>query len=218
MNKHSALKALAKKRKQSRRPGYKCIGDYYDGAYECDFVSPYTKTAGNVNSRIMVVLQDWSSDVAMRRGFNQDCVTYGYYRPLRTNRTLVHLLETYFGVGLSDIYATNLFPFVKMGKISAPIPSDHLVRAAKEFAIPQIEIVRPKLVICLGLSTFKALREVCNQIPVKTLFSAIQSPFSFGKTEIWCQAHTGAWGQRHGNRCGNRVSNDWRRMKNTAMS
>ena len=43
MAKQSELLALAKLRQRTRYPGYKCIGDYHGGAYECDFVSPYTK-------------------------------------------------------------------------------------------------------------------------------------------------------------------------------
>ena len=37
------------------------------------------------------------------------------------------------------------------------------VRAANEFALPQIQIVEPKIVICLGLATFNALRRACAE-------------------------------------------------------
>jgi hypothetical protein len=58
MDKQDALLALAKLRQGTRWPGYNCIGDYHAGAYECDLVSPYTKSAGNVDAEIMVMLQD----------------------------------------------------------------------------------------------------------------------------------------------------------------
>ena len=60
--KKSRLLALAKKRQQAKREGYKNIGDYHSGRYECDFVSPYTKTASNVDSPLLIMLQDWASD------------------------------------------------------------------------------------------------------------------------------------------------------------
>jgi hypothetical protein len=41
-NKHMLLLELTQKRKASQWPGFKCIGDYHDGKYECDFVSPYS--------------------------------------------------------------------------------------------------------------------------------------------------------------------------------
>lgn len=34
-----------------------------------------------------------------------------------------------------------------------------LLRAAEEFAVPQIEIIQPKIVICLGLNSFNAIRK-----------------------------------------------------------
>jgi len=49
MSKKSALLQLARKRQAARWEGYKCIADYCCGAYECDYVSPYTKSANNVS-------------------------------------------------------------------------------------------------------------------------------------------------------------------------
>ncbi len=64
----------------------------------------------------MVMLQDWSSDLSLRGPLDMDCVTYGYTRSLPTNRNLISLLETNFGVSLTDVYGTNLFPFIKKGR------------------------------------------------------------------------------------------------------
>jgi restriction system protein len=108
-----------------------------------------------------------------------------------TNKKLIRLLKEHFGVELEDTYATNLFPFIKAGNISTKIPLRDLRRAAEEFALPQIKIVRPKLVVCLGLDTFKALCLASGRKPPGTLASAIQSPFSIGGSMIWCQAHQG---------------------------
>jgi len=159
----------------------------------------------------MVMLQDWSSDAALSQDVYSDLVTYGYATDLYTNRNLFRLLEEHFSVSLGDIFATNLFPFIKRGQMGVNIPRRYLVCAAHEFALPQINIVRPKLLICLGLVTFNALREACGHEPIRPLDAAIRSPFSFDRIRIWCQAHTGARGQN--NRGKIKVSNDWRRMK-----
>ena len=66
MDKRKALIKLARKRQRARWPGYKNLRDYHCGAYECLHVSPYTKSAGNVDSPIMVFLQDWTSDESIR--------------------------------------------------------------------------------------------------------------------------------------------------------
>jgi len=54
--KHAQLRALGKLRQQTRWPGYACIGDYHDGAYESEWVSPYTKSAHSVDADVMVHL------------------------------------------------------------------------------------------------------------------------------------------------------------------
>ena len=45
MDKHLRLLDLARLRQMTRRLGYRFIGDYHEGRYECDFVSPYTRSA-----------------------------------------------------------------------------------------------------------------------------------------------------------------------------
>src|SRR5712692_282050 len=108
MDKRTQLLALAKLRQATRWPGYKCIGDYptgaYAGAYECDFVSPYTKTAGNVDAEIMVMLQDWASDRFLSGPLHEPSATLGHTPNLPTNRNLIRLLKTTFGLTLTDVY------------------------------------------------------------------------------------------------------------------
>lgn len=211
MNKRAKLLALAKLRQATRWPGYNCIGDYHEGAYECDLVSPYTKTAGNVNAEIMVMLQDWASDGFLSGPFHEPSAMLGHTPSRPTNRNLTKLLDRVFGLTLRDTYGTNLFPFVKLGGMSDPIPQADVITAAQQFGVPQIHIVNPKLVICLGLVTFNALRQACGLSPTQNLPSAIDSPFNIGSTRVWGQAHTGRLNNRGGFE---RVLTDWRRMKN----
>jgi uracil-DNA glycosylase len=214
MNKDAPLLALAKLRQATQWPGYKSIADYGNGAYECDFVSPYTKTAGNVDAEVMVLLQDWSSDEELSRGLDESTRRLGYTPTQPTSCNLERLLKNHFGLSLSNIYGTNLFPFVKPGAVSSPIPDRDLIRAAREFALPQIGIVSPRLVICLGLVTFDALRRAYDLPRAGKMDSAINSPFTVGSSRVWCQAHTGALGQMNRNKGGvDRVSQDWMRMK-----
>ena len=214
MDKIAKLLELARARQASRWPGYRPLVEYHGGAYECDFVSPYTKSAGNVNAAVMVLLQDWSSHERLAGEFDRDAAELGHTPALPTNRNLVLLLKTHFQLELREVYGTNLFPFIKAGGLSSGIPESDLQRAAREFAIPQIEIVEPRLVICLGLRTFNGLRKALGKEPSKTVASAIESPVSLGASRIWCQAHTGALGQNNRNRGGvDRVSGDWEGMR-----
>src|SRR5438876_8434129 len=131
MDKREALIKLARKRQRARWPGYKNLRDYHGGAYECLYVSPYTKSADNVDSRIMVFLQDWTSDESIRRGLDEDCIKLGYTPSLPTNKNLIKYLREHFHRELRQIFATNLFPFIKPKNMGSDIPKDDLVRAAR---------------------------------------------------------------------------------------
>jgi restriction system protein len=161
----------------------------------------------------MVLLQDWSSDERLRGPLDPAAQELGRMPELPTNRRLEGLLREHFGLALSDIYATNLFPFVKLGSMTSRIPMSDLVRAAREYALPQIEILDPAIVVCLGKTCFNALRKSLALPPAPILDHAIGNPFKVGRTEVWCQAHTGAIGVNNRNRGGmNRVAKDWARM------
>jgi hypothetical protein len=223
MDKHQKLFELARKRKHTRWVGYKCISDFHGGFFECEYVSPYTKGANNVDSDIMIILQDWSSDAILSAPLDQNAIRnnekYGYDPSRSTNANLNRLLNGHFRVQLKDVYATNLFPFIKSGNISSPIPQRDLIRAAIEFALPQIRIICPKLVVCLGAATFNAIRRACRYNDWLITESAIVSPFMFHRSQIWCQAHTSQLGQNNRNKGGvDRVSSDWERMKKAIFS
>jgi restriction system protein len=213
MLKSERLYQLARKRQKARWPGYACVGDFHCGAYECDHVSPYTKSAGNEDSPIMVVLQDWSSEDRLRSTLDREAMELGHSPGLLTNRNLIALLDQHLNLNLGDVFATNLFPFVKPGGLSAAIPQADLVRAAGEFAIPQIKIVDPVIVICLGARVYDAIRKVQGLKLVNGMSERIKSPFSIGGSQVWCQSHTGALGTNNRNRSGvDRVNADWEGM------
>ncbi len=127
MDKRTVLMELGLKRQRTKWPGYAGIGDYHSGVYECEHVSPYTKSAGNVDSFIMVILQDWSSDKFLRGPVDDGARDLGRTPRLPTNRNLERLIRNHFGLELRQIYATNLFPFIKMGDMTNTIPNRDLV-------------------------------------------------------------------------------------------
>lgn len=212
-NKRARLLELARRRQSSRWPPHRCVGDYHSGVYECDYVSPYTKSAQNVDASIMVLLQDWASDAELSGEIDTGARDLGYSPTNQTNIRLKKLLHDHLGLTLADTYATNVFPFVKLGAMNADVPMRDLVRAAAEFAIPQIEIVAPRIAVCLGKAAYNAVRRAAGRHMAKTLEEAISSPFSLGSTQVWCQAHTGSIGTNNRNKGGvDRVTADWQRM------
>lgn len=213
MDKRAALLDLARRRQATRWPPYKCIGDYQEGVYECDFVSPFTKSAQNHDAMLMVLGQDWAGDVWLSGPLDPGARDVGHTLGNRTHENLVKRLDFHFGFRLQDVYATNVFPFVKPGRENAPIPMKDLARAALEFALTQIAIVRPVIAVCLGKAAFNAVRIAAGHFECRLLDEAIRSPFVVGSTEVWCQAHTGQIGTNNRNRADPaRAKDDWARM------
>jgi len=213
VSKSAKLFALAEKRKAITYEGYTAIGDYNGGIWECDYVSPYSKSAHNTDADILIILQDWCSKESFQENVCQETLEYGYTPSVRTNIKLKELLAKYLNVTLEETYATNLFPYIKPGPMNATIPQKDLLKAAKDFTLPIIEIIKPQIAICLGGATFDAIRKACGLESVKDMEEAVKSHFSHQGTEIFCQAHTGQLGQNNRNRNGvDRVSQDWQLM------
>ena len=209
MNKREALRELALRRQGAKWPGYTNLVDYHAGAYECLHVSPYTKAAGNVDAEVMVMLQDWTSHDCICGPVDERVVELGYTEGLATNRNLIRLLKAYLNVSLAETFATNLFPFIKPGDMGHTIPRRDLVRAAVEFALPQVRIIQPRLVICLGLQTYNALREACGEPRVARLPEAISTPFMFEDVRILVPgAHWRSWSSHAGIKSGRRLEAD----------
>ena len=195
MSKIDLLKALSLKRKADRLHGHTNIGDYHNGEYDCgDFVSPWTLSACNVDADVMIIAQDWTSHYRIGGPFDPTQARCGYISDLRTNKNIKRLLN-FFGFELKDTYATNAFVFVKPGKMNAVIPQKDFSYSVKTYAIPQIEIVKPRMAICLGGQTFNTIRQVLghNSVPM-TLVQA--SPLTMSGTEIVGVNHPGAWGMK----------------------
>ncbi|MHB1156330.1 MAG: uracil-DNA glycosylase family protein [Phycisphaerales bacterium] len=212
-----ALLDLARKRQQATWPrererGHLNLSDaeFYGGRFECDYVSPYSRCAGNVTSDILVFLQDWTSNAPKKECELCDMAKYGRTPSRITNKKLDRLLETHLKRSIEQVYATNLFPFIKRGSMSQGIYLKDLSRAAAEFALPHIKILRPKLVIVLGMASWNAISRCAIGLgSAGTLASAIESPYPYAGALLWCQAHPAG---RAKNRSLMAVENDWNRM------
>lgn len=186
MNKNKELLVLAKLRKATRYDGYNSIADYEDGYYECDYVSPYSKSAHNVNAEVFVILQDWSSDENMD-GKCEETNRLGYTPCVKTNIKLIDLLKKHLSLELKETYATNLFPFIKMGGMSANIPIKDMRKSAEQFTLPMMDIIEPKISIALGRKTFDALSDACKDKKGSTSES-----FIYKNTKVFHQPHPAA--------------------------
>lgn len=176
-------------------PSYRQVGDFYDGVLDqSGYISPWTKSASNVNSPIMIVAQDWISSGALEKGLNQNLVTLGYDPDLPTNKNLASLLKFHFGMVFQETYATNLFVFVKPGSMSANIPIKLLEYSSEKYTLPEIEIVDPKMVICLGSKTYQVISSSCKKKSTWLPFESKINAFWFKNICVVGVPHAGALG------------------------
>ena len=91
--KHQRLSELAQKRRAAVWAGYLNIGEFHSGIYDCFHVSPYTKSAGNVDSQLFILLQDWVSAEYLDGQVNRTLVELGRDSNLPTNKKLGRLLH-----------------------------------------------------------------------------------------------------------------------------
>jgi restriction system protein len=158
----AALSALAERRRAADPGGaYRQVGYFHDGLHDRHgWVSPWTISACNVESDVMIVGQDWASDDFLREAADPEQGANGEKKRLETNKNLKWLLKEGFGKELADVYRTNAFVFVKPRGMSAAIPAKDLRRSIATYTLREIEIVRPKMVICLGARTFNGFRRL----------------------------------------------------------
>lgn len=208
---------LARKRQQSRLDGYACIGDFHNGIFECDFVSPWTKSGCNLDAVVMIIGQDWTSEDNLSGPIpDHDSLHLGYSRKWPTNRNLDDLLRRHFALNRADCYLTNIFPFIKPGGATSNIRVRDLVHCAREYTLPEIEIVQPRIAICLGKVTFVALARATKHAEPRTMSDAVLNPFIHRRTSIHCVAHTGALGMN--NRGRQQVDRDWQALAARLLS
>lgn len=194
------LKALVELRRSDRTlipPNFN-LADFHDGIYDRhDFVSPWSISAHNPNAKVMIFLQDWSSSDVLEKGLDSETLELGYTPHLTTNKNLLQMIDLYLGVPLSDLYITNLFVFVKPGRLSANIPVRHMTYSASRYGLAQIEIIRPKMVLCLGGATYNGMRRALGVNPVKIGAGLDMPPISYCEAKIYGLSHPGGLGVKN---------------------
>jgi hypothetical protein len=199
--KHAELANLVTLRRSDESAEY-ALHKFCDGRWDFPFVVPWTKSACNVDAKVMIIGQDWASEdylrepkndtperVALRDEFGQD-------PHLPTNRNIKRWLR-FFDLTWEQTYATDVSVFIKPARISAKVSMSLLERCATKYTVPQIRIVKPIMAICLGIPTYNSVRLALGKLPV-LLADAIQAdapPTTVDEcTQIYGVPHAGGQG------------------------
>ena len=197
LTKAERMAALVEKRKvdRHRMPPNAGIRDYHGGIYDQHgYVSPWSISAHNLDAKVMIFLQDWTSQDAISARLDEGAMKLGYTPTLPSNRNLINLCQNYLKVPIEQAYITNLFVFVKPGGMSATIPAADMNYSAVNYALPQIYIVQPKMVICLGSRTYNAMRRALGAKNVPLRDGLQQPALEYGTSKIYGVSHTGGLG------------------------
>lgn len=134
-----------------------CDGGEFDR--DCNHVGAWSIWQGNLDASLMVVGQDWG-DVSWHiraKGYPTDTST--------TNTTLLKLLRS---IGFDklelpgktrtpDLFFTNAILCLKEGGAQSDIRPECFRNCGKRFLRPTIELVQPKVVVCLGAGAYRAV-------------------------------------------------------------
>ena len=94
--------------------------------------------------------------------------------------------------------------------MSTYIKEEDMKKSAKEFALPMMDIIKPKIAVALGMKTFNALRESCDLKPARNMSEAVDLAFKYSATKIFFQAHPSQRSQNQRTKA--LVIKDWKRM------
>lgn len=121
-----------------------------------DWISPYTKGA-NRRGGVAIVLQDWASAEGLPREPDPEIQALGRKPSLKTNQMLRDLLLRVLGRSMSEVYATNAFPFVKLGTMSSRLSQPLVNAAAQHFLRQELDLAEPKIILALGRVAHRSL-------------------------------------------------------------
>jgi len=159
------------------------------------------------------VLNDWCNINCVDENEILELERLGYGKNNDTNDKLDNLLDEHLNLSRKDVYITNAFPYLKPGALDKKISGPIMSWSIKEFLIPQIEIIKPKFVICLGYSGI-FIRKILFKCKEESILKCINSNNNMDKyvktkSIIFCQYHPGV---RPVNATPEVVNKNWTKM------
>jgi len=151
------------------------------GRFDSDRIGPYSQRQGNLDSRLMVVAQDFA-DVA---GFSEHRGWPG--EDVGTNHALVDLLASIgIAVPLPDLdhsddtlFFTNAVLCLKGGGMQRTVLRRHVRECAHRFLKPMIDLISPVAIAALGVNALHAVLLPYGLTPAASLTELIEKNITF---------------------------------------
>ncbi len=139
-----------------------------NGVFDSSEIGPWTRWQGNLDASVMVIAQDWGDIATFQK---QDGIEWDNSE---TNKVLQKLL-TIIGIhidppsrstGRGQLFFTNAILCLKKGGAQAAVDSHWFHNCGTRFLRPQIEIVKPTVVICLGQRSYETVLRAYDLKPL----------------------------------------------------
>lgn len=136
------------------------------GCFDSSEIGPWSRWQGNLDAKLMIVGQDWGGVTYFRKHHGLE----GPRNP--TNDTLQELISL-LGIDVGTpgdlrrqgvVFFTNAVLCLKVGNLQAQVQSAWFKNCGS-FMRRQVEIVQPKLLVCLGERAFRSLADAFSFRP-----------------------------------------------------
>lgn len=120
--------------------------------FDSNQIGPWSLWQGNLNSRLLIVGQDWGDTNYFQKWAGRDQPTGN-----PTNENLKFLLD-HIGISIGGprddqedkVFFTNLILCLKQGGLQAPVSDHWFSNCGQKFFVPLINIISPKAILALG--------------------------------------------------------------------
>jgi len=218
MEKETAYKKLVEKRKNYKFPeGLVNPSKVDNGLYDQKtHIGPWCRWQGNLNADIMLIGQDWGTVKYYRE-------TKGAHKDNTPTNTSLRILFNEIGIDIgtpskpnheAPCFFTNVILGLKEGEeMAGKIKAQWIKENAIEFLKPNIDIIKPKIIITLGKKAYDAMAHIygLRNDPMKKLVT--QNPIKlYDGILLFAMYHCGGLGMV--NRKLLLQIEDWKKIKN----
>lgn len=148
------------------------------GALDSQEIGPWSRWLGDLNARVLVVGQEWGDQAAFEKQRGLDLPSSATNRMLR--RLLasvgVEVPEVGTAVKPTGVFLTNAALCFKAQGCQGPVRAEWFEKCDSAFLRPQIDLIGPRVVVCLGERAYRAVMSA-YQRPAELVFRvAVEGP------------------------------------------
>jgi uracil-DNA glycosylase family 4 len=148
-----------------------------DGDFDSSEIGPWTRWLGDLGASVLIVGQDWGDQRAFEK-------LEGMNDPSATNRMLWKLLASIgvdvpdvgIAAGSSGVFLTNAILCFKDHGCQGPVRTEWFRECGTRFLRPQIELIKPRVVICLGERAYAAVLSAYGLPAYTSWRAAVEGP------------------------------------------